>query len=108
MQPHIDKIARHVLNRANAVPLLDRACWHKTGALTWPKNITPILLPSRSPELNPVEPIWQYRRVTFRQPRVRELRRDHRGVVRGLEQARRAASYIPSIGMRDWPHIGQS
>jgi hypothetical protein len=29
-----------------------------------PKNVTPIWLPSRAPELNPVENIWQYLRQT--------------------------------------------
>ena len=43
--------------------LLDRAGWHTTGDIVWPKNITPILLPSRSPELNPVEQVWQYLRA---------------------------------------------
>ena len=59
MQFHIDEIALHVAKGAHAVLLLDRAGWHTTGALVWPKNITPILLPSRSPELNPVEQVWQ-------------------------------------------------
>lgn len=54
MQLHIDEIALHVAKGAHAVLLLDRAGWHTTGALVWPTNITPILLPSRSPELNPV------------------------------------------------------
>jgi transposase len=30
-----------------------------------PKNITPIFLPSRSPELNPQENIWQYMRANW-------------------------------------------
>ncbi len=51
MQRHIDEIALHVAREAHAVLLLDRAGWHTTGNLVWPKNITPILLPSRSPEL---------------------------------------------------------
>jgi hypothetical protein len=39
--------------------LLDRAGWHTTDKLRVPKNMTLILLPSRAPELNPVENIWQ-------------------------------------------------
>jgi transposase len=30
-----------------------------------PKNITPIFLPSRAPELNPVENVWQYLRQNW-------------------------------------------
>jgi hypothetical protein len=44
------------------VLLLDRAGWHTTGKLDVPENITPIFLPSRAPELNPVENVWQYLR----------------------------------------------
>jgi hypothetical protein len=63
MQLHIDEIALHVAKGAHAVLLLDRAGWHIAGDLRWPRNITPILLPSRSPELNPVEQVWQFLRA---------------------------------------------
>jgi len=53
MQMHLDEISRHVARSAHAVLLMDRAGWHTTGKLKVPKNITIILLPSRSPELNP-------------------------------------------------------
>ena len=62
----------HVARDAHAVLLLDRAGWHTTGNLVWPRNITPILLPSRSPELNPVEQVWQYLRANFLSNRVFE------------------------------------
>jgi transposase len=35
-----------------------------------PKNISLIFLPSRSPELNPVENIWQYLRANWLSNRV--------------------------------------
>ncbi len=60
MQMHLDEIAHHVAPKAHAVLLMDRAGWHTTGKPKIPKNITIILLPSRSPELNPVENIWQF------------------------------------------------
>jgi hypothetical protein len=47
---------------AHAVVLLDRAGWHTTRKLDVPENITPIFLPSRAPELNPAENVWQYLR----------------------------------------------
>jgi hypothetical protein len=56
MQLHIEEIALNVAKGAHAVLLLDRAGWHTTANLVWPRNITPLLLPSRSPELNPVDP----------------------------------------------------
>ena len=53
MQLHLDEISRHVAKGAHAVLLLDRAGWHTTAKLDVPKNITPIFLPSRAPELTP-------------------------------------------------------
>ena len=55
MQLHLDEISRNVAKGAHAVVLLDRAGWHITSKLDMPQNITPIFLPSRAPELNPVE-----------------------------------------------------
>ena len=61
-----------VANSAHALPLLDRAGWHIASDLEWPKNITPILLPSKSPELNPGENVWQFLRANFLSNRVFE------------------------------------
>ena len=65
MQLHLDEISRNVAEGAHAVLLLDRAGWHTTGKLDVPENITPIFLPSRAPELNPVENVWQYLRQNW-------------------------------------------
>ena len=65
MQLHLDEISRNVAQGAHAVLLLDRAGWHTTSKLDVPDNITPIFLPSRAPELNPVENVWQYLRQNW-------------------------------------------
>ena len=62
MQLYLEEISRHVAEGAHAVLLLDRAGWHTTAKLDVPSNITSIFLPSRAPELNPVENIWQFLR----------------------------------------------
>ena len=59
MQLHLDEIARRVARGAHAALLLDRAGWHTSGRLIVPKNLTLVFLPSRAPELNPVENVWQ-------------------------------------------------
>jgi len=90
------------------VLLLDRAGWHTTGMLTVPKNVTLIFLPSRSPELNPVEQIWQYLRSNWLSNRVFETYTDI--VDAACDAWRRlvdSPDVIISIGMRDWAHIGQ-
>ena len=62
MQLHLVEVSSRVRRGAHAVLLLDRAGWHTTRRLVVPKNITLVFLPSRAPELNPVENIWEYLR----------------------------------------------
>ena len=59
MQLHLDGISKYGARKAHAVGLMDRAGWHSTGKRIVAKNLTIILLPSKSPELNPVENVWQ-------------------------------------------------
>lgn len=40
--------------------VMDGAGWHKSDKLIFPKNIMIIIQPAYSPELNPVEKVWQY------------------------------------------------
>lgn len=40
--------------------IMDGAGWHKSDKLIFPKNIRIIIQPSYSPELNPIEKLWQY------------------------------------------------
>ena len=39
--------------------VLDGAGWHRGGALVVPENMRLLPLPAYSPELNPVENIWE-------------------------------------------------
>ena len=40
--------------------VMDGAAWHKSDKLKIPSNIRIIIQPSYSPELNPIERLWQY------------------------------------------------
>jgi transposase len=40
--------------------ILDQAGWHTTKELQVPSNIELVFLPPYSPELNPVERLWQW------------------------------------------------
>ena len=109
MQLHLDEISRNVAAGAHAVLLLDRAGWHTTSKLDVPKNITPIFLPSRAPELNPVENVWQYLRQNWLSNRVFETYDDIIEAACDAWNKRMAQpNTITSIGMRDWAHVGQS
>jgi len=59
---HLAEISRQVPPGAHGVVVLDKAGWHAAGNLAIPGNLTLLPLPSYSPELNPVENVWQYLR----------------------------------------------
>jgi hypothetical protein len=109
MQLHLEEISRHVAEGAHAVLLFDRAGWHTTAKLDVPSNITPIFLPSRAPELNPVENIWQFLRSNWLSNLVFETYDD---IIDAACDAWRKLiaqpETITSIGMRQWAHIGQT
>ena len=108
MQAHVDEIARNVAPGAHAVLIMDRAAWHTTNALAMPDNITPILLPSRAPELNPVENIWQYLRANWLSNRVFESYDDIiEAICEAWNNLIASTDTIKSIGMRKWAHVGR-
>ncbi len=108
MQMHLDEISCNVAAQAHGVVLMDRAGWHSTDKLKVPENLTIILLPSRSPELNPVENIWQYLRQNWLSNRVFE---DYGAILEAGCQAWNKLidqpETIMSIGLRDWAHTGR-
>ena len=92
MALHLAEISRTVAPAAHAVLLLDQAGWHLSDKLAIPANITLLPLPPKSPELNPVENIWQFMRDKLAlQPRLPLPRRHPRPLLLCLEQAHRPA-----------------
>lgn len=109
MQLHLNEISRHVARGAHAVLLLDRAGWHTTTNLDVPVNITPIFLPSRARELNPVENFWQYLRANWLSNRVFETYDEIIAAACDAWQKLIAKpETITSIGIRQWAHVGQT
>jgi hypothetical protein len=70
MELHLREIALAVRPGAHAVLFVDQAGWHVTPKLNVPENMTLVPLPSKSPELNPVENIWQYMRDNWLSNRI--------------------------------------
>ena len=109
MQQHLDEIARIVNPGAHAVILLDQAGWHTTSKLASPDNITLLPLPPKSPELNPVENLWQFLRKTYLSNRHFEtydeiVHAACKAWNRIVDQPER----IKSIGKRAWATTGQA
>ncbi len=87
---------------------MDRAGWHRTDKLKVPDNLTIILLPSRSPELNPVENVWQYL-VKPDSPTASSRPATPPSMPDATAWNKLTASpeTIMSIGTREWAHAGR-
>ena len=109
MQMHLDEIATQVAPDAHAILICDQAGWHTTALLAVPGNITIMLLPPRSPELNPAENIWQFMRQNWLSNRVFKSYDD---IVVSCSEAWNKLIERPwtimSVSLRDWAIIGQN
>ncbi len=43
-----------------------KASAHQALALSWPENLIPIFQPAHSPQLNPIERLWQFIKRQFK------------------------------------------
>ena len=78
-QLFLDQLAATIPQGVHVLLVWDGAGWHTAGSLKPPGNVTLLLLPPYSPELNPVERLWRYLRQRHWSNRpyadVRELER---------------------------------
>ena len=105
MNLHLAEISQAVDPDAHTVVILDQAGWHTTKRLAVPDNITLLPLPPRSPELNPVENVWQFMRDNWLSDQVFDGYDDIVALCceawnKLVDQPWR----IMTIGMRDWAH----
>lgn len=109
MNRHREEIGPHVEANAHAVILLDGAGWHRQGgALLFPENVTPLVLPPSSPERNAQENVWQYLRHNYLAGRRFETYDD---IVDACCKAWNALTTVQGlinfIASRDWLTTGQ-
>ena len=102
MALHLKEISVAV---AAATVLVDQAGWHLSNALEIPGNITLLPLPPKSPELNPVENVWQFIRDNWLSNRIFS---SHSDIVDHCCFAWNKLADQPwrimSIGLREWAH----
>jgi hypothetical protein len=106
---HLAEISRQVAPGAHGVVVLDKAGWHAAGNLAIPGNLTLLPLPSYSPELNPVENVWQYLRQNQLSLRVWP---DYDAIVATCCEAWNTLMAMPdrlhSITHREWAITGSN
>lgn len=59
MQLHLYEISKNITRGYHAIVVMDKAGWHVAKKLKVPSNMTLIKLPAYSPELNPMEQVFQ-------------------------------------------------
>lgn len=70
MSVYLGMVSAELGPKEHAVLIMDGAGWHKSKRLVVPENITILILPPYSPELNPVERLWAYLRSHYLANRV--------------------------------------
>jgi len=110
MAEHLKEISSQVAPGAHAVLLLDGAGWHQPGErLPVPDNISLLPLPAYSPELNPVENIWEFLRGNLLSHRIWET---YEAILAACRDAWNKLMKMPeciaSLARRSWakPVIG--
>ncbi|MBD1583850.1 IS630 family transposase, partial [Pseudoalteromonas sp. S16_S37] len=62
MRQHLKQISDATEAGRHAVVIIDGAGWHTQDTASFFNNVTLIKLPPYSPELNPIEQVWQWLR----------------------------------------------
>jgi transposase len=75
---------------------LDNGSFHKSLTLNWPENVLPIFQPAHSPELNPIERLWEHFKQTLRWENCNNLEQLRQKVTQLLDST--PASIIAPIG----------
>lgn len=106
MNAHLAEISRTIAPGAHALLVLDGAGYHGQAALQLPDNISLLHLPPYSPELNPLENVWEY----FRKNKLaNRLYNDFEVIVEACCQAwndfMATPERIASITVRDWAKV---
>ena len=65
MQIFLNNFSRTLGRSVHALLVLDNAAWHKSASLKVPSNVTLHFLPPYSPDLNPVENLWDFMKDNY-------------------------------------------
>ncbi|MCY3875456.1 MAG: transposase [Rhodobacteraceae bacterium] len=104
---------RHLVDIGSAVPLgrhalavLDGAGWHRSKSLEIPDDVPLLRLPPYSPELNPVETVFQFlKRGNFANQVFATAEEVKDRVEKVWNDSARTPGRIASLGRRGWTRL---
>jgi hypothetical protein len=82
---------------------MDRAAWHRSGALKVPRDMELAYLPPYSPDLNPQEQVWdELREKSLANRLFDDLDAVEDAAVEGLRRMEASPEAMASLAMRGW------
>ena len=106
MQLHLNEISKNVTKGYHAVIVMDKAGWHMANTLNVPLNITIIKLPPYSPELNPMEQVFQQlRKLKLSNTCYETYEEIDQACVQAWNNFTGIKGNIKSLSLRDWANV---
>jgi len=103
MNLFLAELSQAVAPGAHGIVLLDKAGWHTAMNLTVPENITLHWLPPYSPELNPIEHLWdELREKWFRNKYFTSLDAVEDQLAEALKFLMEHPDHVRSMTSFDW------
>jgi hypothetical protein len=97
MNMFLDHVSKEFIEY-NVIMLVDKAGWHRSKDLKIPENMSLINQPSHSPELNPVEHVWdEIREKQFHNKVFRSMNDVEKALCTGLNNLRENHDYVRSL-----------
>lgn len=84
-QRFLEEVSRW-LGQTVAVMQLDRAAFHRAQLIEWPDNIIPLFQPACTPEVNPIERLWEHLKAQLRWENCQSLNELRQRLCQELEQ----------------------
>jgi len=109
MEHHLKEISKRISKGKHGVIILDRAGWHRSRRLEIPKNISLLMLPAYSPELNPVEQVWNYLRQRYLSNRAfKNYEEIESSCIKAWNNFADNSDLIQSIAHRQWASLSNT
>lgn len=106
MQLFVNEVSKKVPEGRHGVLTLDKAAWHTTKKLQLSENLSLLFLPPYSPELNPIEQVWQFLKQYFLSNRIfKDLEEILNECAKAWNAFISKPLRIKSLCSRDWANV---